>query len=207
MTWNRTQLLWTARIDYTMFTKDWWIAFVHRTQLSYAWSPTSAPKPWWFRGKLAVQVEYLRLFRGPRPPSYICQTLMKEAKPNQVRAQGQPKSSDIALCCDGGLWGGIVVKNPAANAGDTRDVGLIPGSRRVPGEENGNPLQYSCLENPTDRGAWQAEVHGVAKNWTFKYCLSSGSHDLCFPHILSPLTQSTVSSDTKIFLDGEQSEP
>ena len=46
-----------------------------------------------------------------------------------------------------------MVKNPPARAGDTRDVGLIPGLERSPGEENGNPLQYSCLEDPTDRGA------------------------------------------------------
>ena len=48
----------------------------------------------------------------------------------------------------------------ACNAGD---LGLIPGSGRSPGEENGNPLQYSCLENPTNRGPWQATVHGFAK--------------------------------------------
>ena len=52
-----------------------------------------------------------------------------------------------------------------ANAGGTRDVGLIPGSGRSPGEGNGNPLQYSCLENSMDRGAWWATVHGVAKSW------------------------------------------
>ena len=59
-----------------------------------------------------------------------------------------------------------MVKNPPANAGDVRDSGLIPGLRRSPGEGNGNPLQYSCLENPMDRGTWQATVHGVAKRWT-----------------------------------------
>ena len=59
-----------------------------------------------------------------------------------------------------------VVKNLPANAGDTGDAGLIPESGRSPGERNGNPLQYSCLENPIDRGAWQATVHGVAKSWT-----------------------------------------
>ena len=58
----------------------------------------------------------------------------------------------------------IVVKNMLANAGDIRDTGLIPGSRRSPGGGNGNPLWCSCLENPTDRGAWQATVHRVAKN-------------------------------------------
>ena len=60
----------------------------------------------------------------------------------------------------------LVVKNPPANAGDGRDVGLIPGSRRCPGGGNGNLLPYSCLENPMDRGAWQATVHRVAKSWT-----------------------------------------
>ena len=56
-----------------------------------------------------------------------------------------------------------MVKNPPANEGD---VGLIPGSARSPGEGNGNPLQYFCLGNPIDRGAWWATVHGVAKSWT-----------------------------------------
>ena len=50
----------------------------------------------------------------------------------------------------------LVVKNPPANAGDTEDVGLIPGSGRSPGEADSNPLQYYCLENPMDRGAWWA---------------------------------------------------
>ena len=59
--------------------------------------------------------------------------------------------------------GALMVKNPPANAGDIRDVGSIPGSGKSLGEGNGNPLQYSCLENPTDRGAWQAVDHGVAK--------------------------------------------
>ena len=59
-----------------------------------------------------------------------------------------------------------MVKNPPANAGDTRDVGSIPGSGRFPGEGNGHPLQYSCLGNPMDRGAWQATVHGISKSWT-----------------------------------------
>ena len=60
----------------------------------------------------------------------------------------------------------LVVKNLPGNAGDTRDVGFIPGSARSPGRGNGNPLQYSCLENPMDRGAWWATVHGVAKSQT-----------------------------------------
>ena len=57
----------------------------------------------------------------------------------------------------------LVVKNLPANAGNLGDAILIPGSGRCPGEGNGNPLQYSCLKNPMDRGAWQATVHGVAE--------------------------------------------
>ena len=52
------------------------------------------------------------------------------------------------------------------NLPEIGDLGLIPGLGRFPGEGNGNPLQYSYLENPMGRGAWQATVHGVAKNWT-----------------------------------------
>ena len=59
-----------------------------------------------------------------------------------------------------GFPGGSVVKNPPTSA---EGVGLIPGSGKSPGEENGNPLQYSCLGNPMDRGAWQAIVHGVTR--------------------------------------------
>ena len=58
--------------------------------------------------------------------------------------------------------GGPVVKNWPVSSGDTESVSSIPGSERSPGEGNGNPLQYSCLGNPMDRGAWQATVHGVA---------------------------------------------
>ena len=62
-----------------------------------------------------------------------------------------------------GFPDGLVSKESACNAGDTGDSGLIPALGRSPGEENGSPLQYSCLENPTDRGAWWALIHGVAK--------------------------------------------
>ena len=59
--------------------------------------------------------------------------------------------------------GGSEVKASACNSGD---LGSIPGLGRPPGEGNGNPLQYSCLENPMDGGAWWATVHGVTKSWT-----------------------------------------
>ena len=73
-----------------------------------------------------------------------------------------------------------MVKNPPANAGNSRDVGdvgSIPGLGRSPEGGNGNPLQYSCLENPMDRGAWRTTVHGVAKSqtqlndWALEYLL------------------------------------
>ena len=62
--------------------------------------------------------------------------------------------------------GGSEIKNPSANAGIARDSGLIPGSGRSPGGGNANPLQYSCLENPTDRGSWRASFHGVEESPT-----------------------------------------
>ena len=69
-----------------------------------------------------------------------------------------------------GFPGGAVVKNLPADAGDTGDTGLIPGSGRSPGEGNGNPLQCSCLGNPMDRGAWWATGHWVTQSQT---CLST----------------------------------
>ena len=59
-----------------------------------------------------------------------------------------------------------MVKNSPANAGDVRDTGLIPGLERSPGVGNGNPAQYSCLENSMDKGAWQTIAHGVAESQT-----------------------------------------
>ena len=66
-----------------------------------------------------------------------------------------------------GFPNGSSGKESACNAGDTGDAASIPGSRRSLGGENGNPLQYSCLENPMNRGAWWATVYGVAKSWTW----------------------------------------
>ena len=69
-----------------------------------------------------------------------------------------------------------VVKTPPANAGEVRDVRSIPGLGRSPGEGNGNPLQYSGLENPMDRGAWRATVHGVVKTWLKWLSTHTGRH-------------------------------
>ena len=78
----------------------------------------------------------------------------KEIKRSTLHCTGQ--ASQVAL----------VIKNLPANAGDIRDVSLIPGLGRSPGEGHGNPLDYSCLENPMNRGAWLAMVHSVAKSQT-----------------------------------------
>ena len=70
-----------------------------------------------------------------------------------------------------------MVKNPPANAGDVKDTDSIPGSGRSPGEGNSSPPQYSCLENPMDRGAWSATVHGVTKSQTrLKQLNTQSSH-------------------------------
>ena len=77
-----------------------------------------------------------------------------------------PAASQIVSCSCHLIPGGAGGKEPACDAGDAGDVGSIPGSERSPGEGNGNPLQYSCLGNPMDRGACRATVHGVTKSQT-----------------------------------------
>jgi len=94
-------------------------------------------------------------------PGPACWTRTDGAAPRDgLSFLGSFRTTPISLR---GFHGGSVVKNPPANAGE---AGSIPGSGRSPGEGNGNPLQYSCLENPMDRGAWWATVHGVTKSLT-----------------------------------------
>ena len=81
----------------------------------------------------------------------------------------------------------LVVKNPSASAGDIKDAGSIPGSGRSPGEGNGNPLQYSCLENLMDREVWWATVHRVVKSQTRLKRLSMHKR-LEYPCLRSSLT-------------------
>ena len=76
-----------------------------------------------------------------------------------------------------GFPSGSMVKNSPANTGDARDMGLISGSRRSPGKGNGCPLQYSCQDNSTDRGAWRATIQGVTKSRT-RASTHAGMHTL-----------------------------
>ena len=109
------------------------------------------------------------------------------------RGSSQPKDRTQVSCITGrfftswatreakGVWGAyenafqvlLEVKNPPANAGDTRDMASVLGLGRSPGGGHGNPLQYSCLENPLDRGAWWATVHTVARSRTWLSDLAS----------------------------------
>ena len=82
---------------------------------------------------------------------------------NNPPSYGTRPRKHRALVKQGGFPGDAMIKSLAANAGDTRDSGLIPGLGRSPGGGDGNPFQYSCLENPMDTGAWRVTVHGVSK--------------------------------------------
>ena len=94
----------------------------------------------------------LQPLEGSIPPLGLLPSLFSETSDHPLQATGFP--------------GGSLVKNPPAKVRYARDVGSIPGSGRSPGGGHGNPLQYSCLENPMGRGTWWATVHGVTKSWT-----------------------------------------
>ena len=96
-----------------------------------------------------------RIFKS----KYSLRDLLNNNKQNSIHIVVVPEEERA-------FQGAQAVKNPPANAEDTRDSGSIPGSGRSLGVENGNPFQYSCLERPMHRGTWWATVHGVAKSWT-----------------------------------------
>ena len=81
-----------------------------------------------------------------------------------------------------------MVNNLPANAGDAADSGLIPESESSPGAGNGNPLQYSCLENPTGHGDWWIAVHGVIKSWPWLSTQHTHYSALCSLHLLVDFT-------------------
>ena len=115
----------------------------------------SSPPPPTQTGLFSAQLPWAVL---PNQPSYPCSfSLRLTLVPARFHPSFLHPASQVAL----------VVKNLPASAGDARVVGSVPGSGRSPGGGNGNPLQYSCLENPTmDTRAWRATVHGAAKSWT-----------------------------------------
>ena len=99
-----------------------------------------------------------KVFQIVKPCPWWCPRpqMSKEATLNKIDLHGMRGSSGVAQ----------LVKNPPTNAGDARGEGSVLGSGRSPGEGNGNLLQYSCLENLMDRGAWWATVHGITKSRT-----------------------------------------
>ena len=105
------------------------------------------------------------LFHDPLPPSSkpAMEHLIGPA-PTVTPSSGF--SSTFNDLCDRVSQVALVVKDTPANSGDIREAASIPGLRRSPGGRHGNPLQYSCLENPMDREAWWTMVYRVAKNWT-----------------------------------------
>ena len=96
----------------------------------------------------------------------------------------------------------LVLKNPPANAGDIRDLSSIPGSGRSPEEGSGIPLQYSCLENPMNRGAWGPTVHRVTKSRAqlSNFTLQSSSHEMlgCMNHKLESRLPGEISTTSDI---------
>ena len=110
------------------------------------------------------------------PLSCVCTDINQHTSVNILNEADVPYSESG--------WGGwvwacqvaLVVKNLLANAQDVRDADFIPGLGRFPGEGHGKPLQYSCLENPTDRGAWWATIPWVAKSQTWLKWLSMHTH-------------------------------
>ena len=82
-----------------------------------------------------------------------------------------------------------MVKNPPVSAGDARDMGSMPGSRRFPGVGNGNSLQYSCLKNSIDGGAWQARIHGVTESNTTEQLRTTVCHTEPCPFLVQSVTE------------------
>ena len=100
------------------------------------------------------------------PPLWLSHDLPKASHPHSITLGVRISTHEFCVHAKSlpmGFPDSTMMKESACNAGNTTDAGLIPGSRRFPGGGNGNPLQYSCLKNSMDRGAWQATVHGVTK--------------------------------------------
>ena len=123
------------------------VCIIRQSHSMHPWMQIRGPCAAYVEGSSAA-VEFL----GPK----LCASQVLIAVP----LSSKMVTSAYTLTINGASQGGLLVKNPAANAGDIRDLGSIPESGEAPGGGLGNPLQDSCL----DRGAWQARVHSVAKN-------------------------------------------
>ena len=140
--------------------RGWSLLRVHWVcQWGLKWSPcsrqTSKMTPVISASRISCPCVSPSLFLWVGPSDLLLANRIPLKEQNTVKVMGYA-ASQVAL----------VVKNLLANAGDKRDMGLIPGSGRFPGEGQGNPLQYSCLDNPMDRGAWWAAVHwGARVKW------------------------------------------
>ena len=127
----------------------------HVRKIHRAWGSKELPRPWWQRNQRIQKVVGRKRFSS---------TLLDASGQTKnwidVRwSNGRQSNRSLVY-----ILGGSDGKVSACNAGDP---GSLPGSGRSPGDGNGNPLQYPCLENPMVRGAWQVIVHGVAKSWTW----------------------------------------
>ena len=122
-----------------------------------------------------------RLLRVPWTARRSNQSILKEISP-ECSLEGRMLQTQLSNWTElnqsglKGSLGGSDGKESTCNAEDVGDMGSIPASGRSPGVGHGNPLQYSCLENPMDRGAWQATVHGVAKSRTWLSDFTSLQH-------------------------------
>ena len=134
------------------------------------------------RGLLHWQLDSLPLSHQGSP-NFLEVTTDRKYFPPAIKGSKPGVNTNLfALCLDALLLVvALVVKNLPANEGDVRAVDSIPGSARSSGKGHNNPLQYSCLENSMDRGAWQATVHRVTKSWTQVKRLSTqaNTQNLC----------------------------
>ena len=185
--WKEPQLLPREAFTHLVNNCLWILIFTF--QIKWTALEISQRSPDWERGGcwlLITQADH-QIVRGgesgreregvglPRSDSaslsyQLLQLLWQQHKvPSRLSAMKQPSiwlTDAWQNTSTRGFPGGSLVKNLPADAGDAGNEGLIPGSGRSPGGGHGNPLQYPCLENPTDRGDWRATVHGVAKSRT-----------------------------------------
>ena len=167
---NKWKFLFCTLVKFGISKKNWLQSIINQTSIYEA-----------------INYKYLdsNSFQDNKIKIYLIKHCITGSR-KTIQASPDPKRSPLRYCSSSAQWSWIscssklqishvalVVKNLPANVGDLRDSSSIPGSGRSPGGGRGNPLQCSCLENPMDRGAWRATVHGVAKGQTL---LSNWAH-------------------------------